>query len=186
MDDNEIVELYLSRNEEAIARTKEKYGERLKIIANNILNDIETAKECENDMYLKAWNLIPPNEPRKYLFAFLGKIIRHLAIDVLRKNSRQKRDAVVTELTLEMAECIPTQNGTEQEFEANFLAGLIDKFLEGYPKEQQNVFVRSYWYFAPISEICDRYKLSQSKVKSILFRMREKLKKYLEKEGFTV
>ncbi|MCR4992548.1 MAG: RNA polymerase subunit sigma-70, partial [Lachnospiraceae bacterium] len=63
MDDNEIVELYLSRNEEAIARTKEKYGERLKIIANNILNDIETAKECENDMYLKAWNLIPPNEP---------------------------------------------------------------------------------------------------------------------------
>ena len=90
MDDNEIVELYLSRNEEAIARTKEKYGEKLKIIANNILNDIETAKECENDMYLKAWNLIPPNEPRKYLFAFLGKIIRHLAIDVLRKNSRQK------------------------------------------------------------------------------------------------
>ncbi|MBP5533317.1 MAG: sigma-70 family RNA polymerase sigma factor [Lachnospiraceae bacterium] len=186
MDDNEIVELYLSRNEEAIARTKEKYGERLKIIANNILNDIETAKECENDMYLKAWNLIPPNEPRKYLFAFLGKIIRHLAIDVLRKNSRQKRDAVVTELTLEMAECIPTQNGTEQEFEANFLAGLIDKFLEGYPKEQQNVFVRRYWYFDPISEICERYGLSQSKVKSILFRMREKLKKYLEKEGFTV
>ena len=73
VDDNEIVELYLSRNEEAIARTKEKYGERLRSIADNVLNDIETAKECENDTYLSAWNLIPPNEPRKYLFAFLGK-----------------------------------------------------------------------------------------------------------------
>lgn len=97
-----------------------------------------------------------------------------------------QRDAVVTELTQEMAECIPTQNGTEQEFEANYLAGLIDKFLEGFPKEQRNVFVRRYWYFDPISEICDRYGLSQSKVKSILFRMREKMKSYLEKEGFTV
>ena len=186
MDDNEIVELYLSRDEEAIARTKEKYGERLKIIADNILNDRETAEECENDTYLSAWNLIPPNEPRSYLFSFLGKIVRNLAIDALRKNSRQKREAVVTELTQEMAECIPMQNGIEQEFEANCLAKLIDKFLQGFPKEQQNVFVRRYWYFDPISEICDRYKLSQSKVKSILFRMREKLKSYLEKEGFTV
>ena len=186
MDDSQIVELYLSRDESAIAQTSQKYGTKLRRIANNVLSDIDASEECENDAYLQTWNLIPPNEPRKYLFAFLGKIIRHLAIDVLRKNNRQKRDAVVTELTLEMAECIPTQNGTEQEFEANFLAGLIDKFLEGYPKEQQNVFVRRYWYFDPISEICDRYKLSQSKVKSILFRMREKLKSYLEKEGFTV
>ena len=102
MDDNAIVELYLSRNEEAIDRTSEKYGVQLRNIANNILNDIETAKECENDAYLETWNLIPPHEPRNYLFAFIGKIIRHISINECIKNRRQKRYALFCELTKEM------------------------------------------------------------------------------------
>lgn len=91
MDDNEIVELYLSRDEDAIAQTAKKYGFRLRNIANNILNDMETSKECENDAYLEAWELIPPHEPRTYLFAFVGRIVRHIALNVCKKNSRQKR-----------------------------------------------------------------------------------------------
>ena len=94
MNDNEIVELYLSRNEEAINQTAQKYGSRLRNIANSILNDRETAKECENDAYLETWELIPPHEPRNYLFAFVGRIVRHIALNVCKKNSRQKRYAM--------------------------------------------------------------------------------------------
>ena len=102
MDDSQIVELYLDRNESAIAETAEKYGNKLKKIAKNVLSDLETVDECENDAYLKTWNLIPPNEPRTYLFVFVGRIIRHLAIDRLRHESRQKRSALFCELTDEM------------------------------------------------------------------------------------
>ena len=105
MNDNEIVELYLSRNEEAINQTAQKYGSRLRNIANSILNDRETAKECENDAYLETWELIPPHEPRNYLFAFVGRIVRHIALNVCKKNSRQKRYAMYCELTQEMLEC---------------------------------------------------------------------------------
>lgn len=186
MDDEKIVELYLSRNEDAIAQTAQKYGPRLRNIANNILNDRETAKECENDAYLETWNLIPPHEPRNYLFAFVGKIVRHLALNVCKKNNRQKRYAVYCELTQEMQECIPAVNDTEAELEANYLSSLIDEFLESCSEEQQNVFVRRYWYFDSVSQIAKAYGFSQSKVKTMLFRMRSELKKHLEKGGYDV
>lgn len=186
MNDNEIVELYLSRNEEAINQTAQKYGSRLRNIANSILNDRETAKECENDAYLETWELIPPHEPRNYLFAFVGRIVRHIALNVCKKNSRQKRYAMYCELTQEMQECIPASNDTEAELEVKYLSSLIDDFLGTCSKEQQNVFVRRYWYFDSVSQIAKAYGFSQSKVKTMLFRMRSDLKEHLEKGGYTV
>ena len=174
MDDNEIVELYLYRNEEAINQTAQKYGSRLRNIANSILNDRETAKECENDAYLETWKLIPPHEPRDYLFAFVGKIVRHIALNECKKNNRQKRHALYCELTQEMQECIPASNDTEAELEVKYLSSLID------------VFVRRYWYFDSVSQIAKAYGFLQSKVKTMLFRMRSDLKEHLEKGGYTV
>ena len=186
MDDSQIVDLYLARNEEAIVQTSDKYGLRLRNIANNILNNIESAKECENDAYLETWKLIPPHEPREYLFSFIGKIVRHIAIDICRKNNRKKRNAVYCQLTKEIQECIPSNSNTEAEIELNYLSELIDSFLETRPKEQQNVFVRRYWYFDSISQIANLYGFSKSKVKTMLYRMRIDLKIHLEKGGYDI
>jgi RNA polymerase sigma factor (sigma-70 family) len=186
LNDSKIVELYLSRNESAISQTAHKYGFRLRRIANNILNNNESAEECENDTYLEAWNLIPPNEPRTYLFAFLGKIIRHISIDMCRRNSAKKRYAIFCELTQEMHECIPGNSDVMREVEVNALTESIDTFLEACSLEQRNVFVRRYWFFDTISEICKLYGYSQSKVKTMLFRMRKELQIHLEKEGYTI
>lgn len=186
MEDDKIVELYLSRNEEAIVQTEKKYGAGLRSIAYHILHDRETAKECENDAYHETWKLIPPHEPRNYLFAFVGRIVRHLALNICRQNRRQKRYAVYCELTKEMQECIPAGNDIEAEVLADDLVSVIDAFLENCSKEQQNVFVRRYWYFDRVSEIARAYGFSQSKVKTMLFRMRADLKTYLEKEGYDI
>ena len=186
MDDSKIVELYLSRNESAISQTAQKYGSKLRRIAKNILGSDASAEECENDTYLEAWNRIPPHEPRTYLFAFLGRIARHIAIDECRKNLSQKRYALFCELTQEMEECIPGDSSVESEVEAGALSRSIDAFLESCTKEQRDVFVRRYWFFDNVSEICELYGYSQSKVKTMLFRVRKELQKYLEKEGYTV
>ncbi|MBQ2100806.1 MAG: RNA polymerase sigma factor [Lachnospiraceae bacterium] len=186
MNDQEIVELYLSRNEDAINQTAQKYGPRLRNIANRIVNNEETAKECENDTYLEAWNLIPPHEPRDYLFAFVGRIVRHVALNVCKREGRQKRFALYCELTEEMQECLPADNDTEAEVEAGYLSGLINSFLETCSDEQQAIFVRRYWYFHSVSEIAEALDISQSKVKTTLFRLRGELKKHLEKGGIEV
>ena len=186
MNDDQIVELYLKRSEDAIAETKTKYGAGLREIAYRILNDRETAEECEYDAYYKTWSMIPPHEPRTYLFAFIGKIIRHLALDICRKNHRQKRYTLYCELTQEMEECIPAQDDTEAAAEAGILGGLIDSFLAKCPADRRNIFVRRYWFFDPITQIAEKYGYSESKVKTMLLRMRADLKKHLENGGYRI
>ena len=63
---------------------------------------------------------------------------------------------------------------------------MIDSFLTSLPKINRKVFVRRYWYLNTIEEISNEYEMSNSKVKSILFRARKKLRTYLEKEGITL
>ncbi len=185
-NDSEIVDLYLQRDETAISHTAEKYGVRLRRIAGRILGNDASAEECENDTYLKAWGLIPPNEPRTYLFAFLGKIIIHLAIDECRKKETKKRYAEFCALTHEMEECIPGNSNVEEALNAAALKESINRFLSLCSETQQKVFVRRYWYFDPISEIGKKYGFSENRVKVMLFRMREELKELLREEGYTL
>ncbi len=187
MEDQEIVELYLKRDESAISATAEKYGARLRGIAARIVRDKAGAEECENDTYLEAWRLIPPHEPRNYLFSFLGKITRHLAIDLCRRAESKKRSAEYCELTREMEECIPSGGAdVESSVEADGLRDVLNAFLDRHSGQQQNIFVRRYWYFDTVPEISRRFGFSQSKVKMTLSRMRAELRTVLEKEGYTV
>ena len=187
MDDSQIVDLYLSRDESAISRTASKYGSRLRDVANRILNDFTAVEECENDTYLTAWNRIPPSEPRTYLFAFLGKIIRCLATDEVRRRSSSRRSAVICELTKEMEDCIPDgTNSVEDAVDARELGKLITTFLGSCSEDQRKVFVRRYWYFDTVQEIGDLYGFSNSKVKMILSRLRKDLSAFLRKEGYQV
>ena len=91
MNDEQIVALYLQRDENAVNETSQKYGSQLKAVSMNIVQNISTAEECENDTYLQAWNSILSHEPRNYLFAFLARIIRHISLNRCREQNALKR-----------------------------------------------------------------------------------------------
>ena len=186
MDDNQIVELYLQRDETAIKHSAEKYGIRLRTIANRIVKDQQTAEECENDTYLEAWNTIPPHEPGNYLFAFLARITRHLSLNRCRDRSRLKRSAFICELSEEMEQCIPAPDDTECRIDEIVLNEAINDFLSDLNEEKRNVFLRRYWYLDSITDISKRFALSESKVTSMLFRCRKQLREHLIKEGYTL
>lgn len=184
MEDGEIVDLFLARNETAIKETSEKYGEKLRFIAYRVCNDMSTAEECENDTYLKAWNSIPPYTPRAYLFSFLAKIARCTAIDRLKKITVQKRNAQVLELTRELECCIPSAVDIEAELDEKVLSKAVSDFLRTLSEEKRNIFLRRYWFLDTVADISKRYKITEGKVKSVLFRTRNALRTYLEEEGF--
>ncbi len=186
MEDSKIVELYLERNEEAIAKTSEKFGKRLRSVSFGITEDFETAEECENDTYLEAWNLIPPHEPKSYLYAFLARITRHLSLDRCRERERLKRKAFISELSKEMEECIPSPDDMNCRIDDMVFAEAINGFLRTLGEEKRNIFIRRYWYLDSVSEISKRFSLSESKVKTTLFRLRKNLRDYLQKEGFEI
>ena len=74
----------------------------------------------------------------------------------------------------------------ESEVENQHIESAINEFLWGQGVEKRNIFIRRYWYFDSIETICSYTGFSQSKVKSILYEMRLKLRKYLESEGIEV
>ena len=184
MDDGRIVDLYLQRDESAIKETSGKYGRRLHSLAYGIVEDVQTAEECENDTYMETWNSIPPHEPRNYFYAFLARIIRNISLNRCRDRSRLKRSAYICELSSEMEQCIPAPDDTRCRLEKAELARAINGFLASLDIEKRNIFLRRYWYLDSIPAISKRYAYSESKVKSMLFRSRNQLRTYLEKEGY--
>ena len=186
MEDSRIVDLYLAREESAPAKTAEKFGTRLRALSYGILRDTQSAEECENDTYLAAWNSIPPHEPREYLYAFLARITRNLSLNRCRAEKRLKRNAQVSELSRELEACIPAPDDVECRIDDMALSEAINGFLAALTEEKRNIFLRRYWYLDPIAEIAQRFSVSESKVKTTLYRCREQLRKYLEREGYTL
>ena len=182
--DKAILDLFNTRDERALSMCRDKYGARLRALSRSVTGDSETADECENDTYLVAWQRIPPDDPGDHLFAYLARIIRCVSIDRCRRESAAKRSAVLAELTEEMEQCIPDGDTTEETVDAKLLGEAINRFLAAQPTEKQRIFTRRYFYSDPVASIAARYGMSESKVKSVLFRMRTELKKYLMKEGY--
>ncbi len=186
MKDNEIIDLYWERKETAITASADKYGSYCHSISYNILHNNEDAEECVNDSWLGAWKSMPPQRPER-LSTYLGKITRNLSLNRFKKYTAKKRGLGQTELVLsELEDCIPDETSVEQIVDELILVKAINAFLYAQPEQKRNIFIRRYWYFFPIRDIAAAYDMSESKVVSMLFRMRNDLKTHLEKEGINL
>jgi len=184
MDDLMIIELYFDRDERAIYETDVKYGKLCFQIAHNILFNNEDSEECVNDTYMKTWGAIPPTRPNSFR-AFLCKITRNLSLKKLSYHLASKRNRDMTQSLEQLSEVMAdTSVVTEQEYAD--LGKTISNFLRNEDKTVRNVFVRKYWFMDSIEDIAKRYSFSKSKVKSMLFQCRIRLKEYLRKEGIEI
>lgn len=184
MDDAKIVQLYLDRDERAIPITADKYGKYCTSIANNILGNIEDAKECVNDTYYNTWNSIPPHRP-KMLSTFLGKITRNLAFNRYKHNTADKRGSGEMPAVLdELADCVSGNVNVEQTYEYKMLVESINEFLGKLPTEKRNIFICRYWYADRVDDIAIRYGKTVSAVTMMLARLRKQLHDYLIERGY--
>ena len=183
MEDNQIIDLYFARNEQAISETDKKYGAYCRTIAYRILQSLPDAEECVSDTWLRAWNAMPPQKPN-VLRQFLAKITRNLSLDRWRTAQAQKRGGGVAEVALEeLGECVCDSTDPATQLELEELKNAIAAFLHGLPERDRNVFLRRYFYLEDTAVVARRYVLRQANVRLILSRTRQKLKDYLQKEG---
>ncbi len=185
MDDDKIIDLYWTRSELALSETQMKYGGLCVSIASNILSNREDSEECVNDVYLALWNSIPPKRPERFQ-AFICRITRNLALKKFEYLTAEKRNKNAVCSIDELEYCVSGRNGMETEFESKKIETAINTFLWKQDKEKRGVFILRYWYFESIKSISGYMGFSQSKVKSILFNLRRKLRLYLESEGIEI
>lgn len=185
MEDQDIIALYWAREEDAIRETAAKYGGLCRSIVGRILASPEDGEECLNDTWLGLWNAIPPQRPSRFS-AFVGRITRNLALKRFDYLTAAKRCPEMVCSLEELGDCVSGRAGVEDELENRRIEEAIDAFLRSLGEEKRTVFLRRYWYFDSIERICRRTGYSQSKVKSMLYHTRQKLRDYLESEGIEV
>ncbi|MBO7740443.1 MAG: sigma-70 family RNA polymerase sigma factor, partial [Clostridia bacterium] len=184
--DETIIELYWSRNEQAISETDIKYKAFLLAVANNIVSDRRDSEECLNDAYIGTWNSIPPARPI-LLKSFLAKIMRRVAINRFHANNRQKRIASEYAVSLsEFEDLITNSESTEAEFETQELAKAISNYVRSLSDRQMYIFISRYYIADPIPKISSELGCSVSTVKREITAIRIGLKNHLESEGYVL
>ncbi|MBQ8345502.1 MAG: sigma-70 family RNA polymerase sigma factor [Clostridia bacterium] len=180
LEDDEIVELYWGRDEEAIRETDRKYGKYLYTIAYHIVHDRSDCEECLNDTYLGTWNRIPPARPSLFR-AFLAKIMRNTAVDKFRAKTAEKR--VPSELTVsldELDECVQYRDDGV----VSAIASILNDYLRSLTPRAEFIFVCRYYYADRVADIAQMLQMSESTVFRELATIREGLKKRLQEEGY--
>ncbi|MBQ8287211.1 MAG: sigma-70 family RNA polymerase sigma factor [Clostridia bacterium] len=184
LTDEEIIDLYWDRNEEAITATDDKYGKYLYMIAYNIIHDNMDCEECLNDTYLSTWNRIPPARP-KFFQIFLSKIMRNIAVDRYRRKTADKR--IQSEMSSSMEEldaCLPADKDVEDEIMRREVINTMNAYLRELSKREVLIFICRYYYSDSIDSIAAMLKVSRNTVFRELAKIREGLKERLVAEGY--
>lgn len=182
LEDQDIVKMFCVRSEQAIEELSRKYGKLCNNIARNILNNDQDTEECVNDTYLGVWNSVPPKQPNP-LLTYVCKITRNLAIKKYHTNSAFKRNSCYDVALSELEGCLAAPDNAEAEVSMRELAEALNRFLSTMDRENRILFVRRYWYADSISDLADRFGMSNRNISLRLFRTREKLRSHLVKEG---
>ena len=181
MNDEEIVDMFFSRNESAVSEIKVLYGRLIYSVAYGVLRCAEDAEECENEVYMRAWSSIPPARPQS-LSAYLCKIARSAALDRYRHDHAAKRgEALPIE---ELENCIHSDSSAEDRLSERELTALLNRFLKSQDYNTRVIFMRRFWFSDSISEIAKRLHVSESMVKSRISRTLKKLREHLKSEGY--
>ena len=182
MEDMEIITMYFERQENAIQETENKYGVYLNTVAYHILRSFDDTEEVVNDTYMAAWNTMPPTKPGNLKY-FLSRITRNLSFDRLDYKNARKRNALFVELD----ECIPDrQNDMESVWEAKEIGRVLNEFLQTLDRKTCAIFLARYYYAYSIKELAEQYGLSERRVKYLLQKTRNSLRRIFEKEGVTL
>ena len=180
-DDNRIIEMFFERSEQAIGMLSEKYGALCTRVAENVLTSEEDAEECVSDAFLAVWNKIPPERPDP-LSAYVCRIVKNLALKKLRQNTAAKRSAFETAID-ELEEHLSSGENVEAECDERELTELLNRFLADLPERERVLFVRRYWFGDSMEALAELFGTTEHNITARLYRTRQKLKKYLQKEG---
>ena len=182
LKDQEIVRLFFERSEQAITELILKYGAAIRSVASNILKNAQDIEECSNDTYLHVWNRIPPAEPQ-HLGAYVCRIARNVCLNRYHADTAQKRNSHYDVALDELEATIPALSTVESDYDARELTAYLNRFLKGLSANDRYLFLRRYWYGHGISEIARNLGMTPHAASVRLFRLRQKLQNYLQKEG---
>lgn len=183
-DDEAIIRMFTARQEQALAETESRYGRLSRSLAFRILGDRQDAEECANDVLMQLWNSIPPVIPHS-LPAYISTLTRHTALNRWEERKTARRGG--GQMASALDEIAPFLADPKQDMEDSFteiaLRDALTAFLGTLTAGNRLIFLARFWSFQPVAEIAAEHGISVGAVKMSLKRTKDKLRKYLKKEG---
>ena len=179
MEDSQIIAFLFQRSEQAIRAIQEKYGGLCRSIVSNILPDFRDVDECISDTYLRVWRSIPPQHPDR-LDSYIARVARNAALDRHDYNRANLRNSALTLAYEELEYALPSR---DEAVDAMAFRTFLNQFLRSQKKDARIMFLRRYWYGDSVQQIAAAFGCGEEKVKSSLFRTRNKLRNAMIKEG---
>lgn len=170
---------YIINNELEIEKIMKNYNSYIYTIIHqsHLTFQKEDVEEIIIDVYLTLWNNRERLDINKSMSAYIAGITKNLML----KKCRNKKQ-------IENIEDYSEQLSSIQNIELDYLESqqnqLIMNELEKMKKEDKDIFISYYYEQRKIKEIAIIFALSESKIKSKLFRIRKKLNKILKEGGY--
>ena len=185
MTDERLIEMFLSRDEGAIAAAEEKYRPFCHSVLSNILPNKEDREECVNDVLLALWNSIPPQKPHN-LRAYIGTASRNHAINRSSGANAWKRGGNIRIVGEEFLDTLDDGSNLAEEFELNRAGKILNEVIGSLKKEDRKIFTMRFWLGLSYPEIAKQTGFGESRVKMSVSRTKKKLAERLKKEGVTL
>lgn len=183
MTDQQIISLFLARDERAVSELSGKYRKTIMHIARRHLHSAEDAEECTNDVMMKLWQSIPPAEPNS-LEAFIVTMTQRTAINMAERQNTQKRGGGIETASLdEIGAAVPARETVEDAVSHKILTAAVERFLRSLNDDAQTIFVEHYHNGSAPREIAEKFGLTGIHVRKSLMQTRRKLKQFLSEEG---
>lgn len=180
MVEREALKKLKQKDERALAWLIDRYAAYVNTIIYNIIGRSASAADIEeisSDVFFTLWVNAKNIAPGK-VKAYLGGVARNKA-----KAYTRKRGAGVS---LEEDVILVSEENLERDFEEREQARLIKEAILAMPYPEQEIFLRYYYYYQPITEIAAEMDINISTVKMKLHRGRKTLKEKLTKGGFII
>ena len=116
---------------------------------------------------------------------YVGKITRINALKRFEYLHAAKRSKAKNVLDVdELTDLLPNNVNIEEEMIAKDIIKCIEDFLNGLSERDRNMFLQRYYYFYSVADISHHHGLKPNHVRTVLHRIRGKLKMYLKERGY--
>ena len=155
----------------------EDYSNYVKtIIRNSYINlSNEDVEEVVIDVFLTLWRNQDKLDINKSMSSYISGVTKNL----IKYKYRQSKENLNIE---EYEENLVEVSNMEVILSHNEKRNIITEELKKVKKEDSEIFIEYYYDDRSVKEISKIFNMSESKIKSKLFRVRKRLKKALKKE----
>lgn len=178
--ENEKIYTYIENSKLQMEKIMEKYNNYVSTIIRNsyIKLSNEDVEEIVLDVFFTLWKNQNKLDINKSMAAYISGITKNL----IKYKYRQYK----VELNIEeYEEKLIDNSNIEIALLKSEKQNAISEELEKLKQEDKEIFIQYYYDDKSIKEISEIFNMSESKVKSKLFRVRKKLNKILKKRGYS-